>query len=52
MTKVNLTLKSIQGVLVIDSEGKRLLGKYYGNLQNNKKFERGLWEKTRKVSWL
>jgi hypothetical protein len=47
--KVNLSLKCVEGVLIIDSEGKRLLGKYYGKEAHSKSFERGLWEKTRKV---
>jgi hypothetical protein len=54
----NLSLYSVNAVLILDSEGQRILTKYYTRNPNSyvakayptvkeqKKFERGLFEKT------
>lgn len=56
----NLTLYSIQAFVVIDAEGNRVLAKYYkpkggqadlkefATLKEQKAFEKGLWQKTKK----
>ncbi|KAG1437185.1 hypothetical protein G6F56_013228 [Rhizopus delemar] len=50
---VNLTLRSIQAVILLDGEGNRVLAKYYGtektNLKQQKQFEKGLFEKTKRA---
>lgn len=58
---MSLSLYSIQAFLILDSEGSRVLAKYYnpkGNpqgeikefqsLKDQKAFEKGLWQKTKK----
>ncbi|KIJ51230.1 hypothetical protein M422DRAFT_223698 [Sphaerobolus stellatus SS14] len=57
----NLTLYSISAFLILDSDGSRVLAKYYkpknqphlehkafGSLKDQRAFEKGLWEKTKK----
>ncbi|EIE81560.1 hypothetical protein RO3G_06265 [Rhizopus delemar RA 99-880] len=50
---VNLSLRSIQAVILLDGEGNRVLAKYYGsektNLKQQKQFEKGLFEKTKRA---
>ncbi|KAI8978910.1 Longin-like domain-containing protein [Pilobolus umbonatus] len=50
---VNLSLYSIKAVILLDSEGNRVLAKYYGNestvLKQQKQFEKGLFEKTKRA---
>lgn len=59
---MNLSLYTIQGFLILDTEGTRVLAKYYnpkGNpageckefqtLKDQKVFEKGLWQKTKKA---
>ncbi|KAJ2928653.1 hypothetical protein H1R20_g8426, partial [Candolleomyces eurysporus] len=59
---MNLSLYTIQAFLILDSEGNRVLAKYYnpkGNpqgevkefltLKDQKAFEKGLWQKTKKA---
>lgn len=62
---MNLSLYSVAGFLVLDTDGHRVLAKYYrpkhnpllvplpdtkqlSNIKEQKAFEKGLWEKTRK----
>lgn len=50
---VNLSLYSIKAVLLLDAEGNRVLAKYYGsdytNLKEQKAFEKGLYDKTKRA---
>lgn len=50
---VNLSLRSIQAVILLDGEGNRVLAKYYGqdktNVKQQKQFEKGLFEKTKRA---
>ncbi|EAU91197.1 coatomer zeta subunit [Coprinopsis cinerea okayama7 len=59
---MNLSLHSIQAFLIIDAEGNRVLAKYYHpksnpwgeikefqSLKDQKAFEKGLWQKTKKA---
>jgi len=59
---MNLSLYSIQAFVIIDSEGNRVLAKYYhprshpdgeskefNTLKDQKAFEKGLWQKTKKA---
>lgn len=50
---VNLSLYSIKAVLLLDAEGNRVLAKYYGsdysNLKEQKQFEKGLFDKTKRA---
>lgn len=59
---MNLSLYSIQAFFIIDSEGNRVLAKYYhprshpdgeskefNTLKDQKAFEKGLWQKTKKA---
>ncbi|KAI9255971.1 Longin-like domain-containing protein [Sporodiniella umbellata] len=50
---VNLSLRSIQAVILLDGEGNRVLAKYYDaektNLKQQKQFEKGLFEKTKRA---
>jgi hypothetical protein len=50
MTYINLSLQSIEAVLLIDSEGKKLLSKYYKEIAEPAKFEKQLYDKTKKQS--
>lgn len=43
---INLNLESVEAVLIFDSEGNRLLSKYYKPQES--KFEKLLYEKTKK----
>jgi len=47
------SLYTVKAVLVLDTEGKRVLGKYYGNdfptTKDQFVFERNLFEKTKRV---
>jgi ribosomal protein S14 len=62
---MNLSLYSVAGFLVMDTDGNRVMAKYYrpkhnplltplpdtkqlSNLKEQKAFEKGLWEKTKK----
>ncbi|KAF9047523.1 coatomer protein [Panaeolus papilionaceus] len=58
---MNLTLYSIQSFIILDTEGNRVLAKYYkpkgtpqgeskefATLKEQKAFEKGLWQKTKK----
>lgn len=54
---MNLSLYSVNAFVVLDSEGHRVLAKYYrpkGNAQDSltpkdqRTFEKGLWQKTKK----
>jgi hypothetical protein len=58
---MNLSLYSVQAFVVLDSEGSRVLAKYYRSkshpqgeskellsLKEQKVFEKGLWQKTKK----
>ncbi|KAI8837335.1 Longin-like domain-containing protein [Chytridium lagenaria] len=51
---VNLGLNSIRAAVLLDSEGKRLIAKYYSpdypTTKDQKVFEKALFEKTRKGS--
>lgn len=53
---VNLSLRSIQAVILLDGEGNRVLAKYYGqdktNVKQQKQFEKGLFEKTKRAQGL
>lgn len=57
----NLTLYSVSGFIILDSDGNRVLAKYYKpkyqpqlenkaltTLKDQRAFEKGLWEKTKK----
>lgn len=48
---VNLSLKSINAVILLDASGNRVLANYYGpdytSVKEQKAFEKGLFEKTR-----
>ncbi|KAI8086551.1 Longin-like domain-containing protein [Halteromyces radiatus] len=48
---VNLSLHSINAVILLDASGNRVLAKYYGSehttLKEQKAFEKGLFDKTR-----
>ncbi|KAI7872418.1 Longin-like domain-containing protein [Spinellus fusiger] len=50
---VNLSLDSIKAVILLDAEGNRVLAKYYGsegfNLKDQKTFEKGLFDKTKRA---
>ncbi|KAI9315005.1 clathrin adaptor complex small chain-domain-containing protein [Dichotomocladium elegans] len=50
---VNLSLYSVKAVLLLDAEGNRVLTKYYGseysNLKEQKAFEKGLFDKTKRA---
>jgi coatomer subunit zeta len=59
---MNLSLYSVQAFVVLDTEGNRVLSKYYRSkshpqgeskewltLKEQKVFEKGLWQKTKKV---
>jgi len=59
---MNLSLYSIQAFVTLDSEGNRVLAKYYHpkgradgeskeftTLKDQKTFEKGLWQKTKKA---
>jgi hypothetical protein len=59
---MNLSLYSIQAFVVLDTEGNRVLAKYYrskshpqgelkelSTLKDQKAFEKGLWQKTKKA---
>jgi hypothetical protein len=59
---MNLSLYSIQAFIILDTEGNRVLAKYYrpkshpnggskefGTLKEQKAFEKGLWQKTKKA---
>ncbi|KAI8366102.1 clathrin adaptor complex small chain-domain-containing protein [Radiomyces spectabilis] len=50
---VNLSLYSIKAVILLDSEGNRVLAKYYGSehasLKEQKAFEKGLFDKTKRA---
>lgn len=61
-TTMNLSLYSIQGFIILDTEGNRVLAKYYRpkshpngeskellTLKEQKAFEKGLWQKTKKA---
>ncbi|KAJ8469988.1 hypothetical protein ONZ45_g9510 [Pleurotus djamor] len=61
MSGMNLSLYSISGFIVLDTEGHRVLAKYYrpkghpngepkglATLKEQKAFEKGLWQKTKK----
>lgn len=61
ITKSNLTLYSVSGFIILDSDGNRVLAKYYKpkyqpqlenkaltTLKDQRAFEKGLWEKTKK----
>lgn len=47
----NLSLYTVKSVIVLDSEGNRILAKYYGSdyptSKEQKVFERGLFTKTK-----
>ena len=52
-SKMNLSLYSVNAFVILDSEGHRVLAKYYRpkDLQSQKDqraFEKGLWQKTKK----
>lgn len=56
-TTMNLSLYSVNAFIILDSEGHRVLAKYYrpkGNPQDSltpkdqRTFEKGLWQKTKK----
>ena len=59
---MNLSLYSVQAFVVLDTEGTRVLAKYYRpkshpqgeskellTLKDQKAFEKGLWQKTKKA---
>jgi len=59
---MNLSLYTIQAFLILDSEGNRVLAKYYNpkanpqgevkefqTVKDQKAFEKGLWQKTKKA---
>lgn len=59
---MNLSLYSIQAFIILDAEGNRVLAKYYHpkshpdgeskeflTLKEQKAFEKGLWQKTKKA---
>jgi len=59
---MNLSLYSVQAFVVLDTEGNRVLAKYYRSksqsqgeskdflsLKEQKAFEKGLWQKTKKA---
>ena len=47
---MNLTLYSVDAFLILDSEGHRVLAKYYRakDPKDQRTFEKGLWQKTKK----
>lgn len=49
---MNLSLYTVDAVLVLDSEGHRVLAKYYRPKfepsKDQRAFEKGLWHKTKK----
>ncbi|RUS23921.1 coatomer subunit zeta-1, partial [Jimgerdemannia flammicorona] len=51
---VNLSLYTVKSVVVLDSEGNRILAKYYGSdystPKEQKVFERGLFDKTKRAT--
>lgn len=59
---MNLSLYSVQAFIILDTEGNRVLAKYYRSkshpqgeskdlltLKDQKAFEKGLWQKTKKA---
>jgi hypothetical protein len=50
---VNLTLYTVKAVVMLDSEGGRVLAKYFGSdytsAKDQKAFEKGLYEKTKRA---
>jgi hypothetical protein len=52
----NLSLYSVKAVLILDTDGQRLLAKYYphakefATLKEQKAFEKSLFEKTRRTN--
>ncbi|CAM0139977.1 Golgi-to-ER vesicle coat component [Umbelopsis sp. WA50703] len=50
---VNLSLYAIKAVVLLDAEGNRVLSKYYGkdyaNTKDQKAFEKGLFDKTKRA---
>lgn len=50
---VNLTLYTIKAVVMLDSEGGRVLAKYFGqdysSPKDQKAFEKGLYDKTKRA---
>lgn len=59
---MNLSLNSVQAFVALDTEGNRVLAKYYRSnsqsqgetkdfltLKDQKAFEKGLWQKTKKA---
>lgn len=42
----NYSLYSVEGVVIMDSEGNKLLSKYYQDKENDKLFEKELFNKT------
>lgn len=50
---VNLTLNTIKAVVMLDSEGGRVLAKYFGqdysSAKDQKAFEKGLYDKTKRA---
>lgn len=60
--EMNLSLYSVQAFIILDTEGNRVLAKYYRpkshpqgeskewpTLKDQKAFEKGLWQKTKKA---
>lgn len=51
---MNLTLYTIHCILILDSSGNRIFAKYcktpYSTLKEQRNFEKGLWEKTKKTN--
>lgn len=50
---MNLSLYSVNAFLILDSEGHRVLAKYYRtkdlhSQKDQRAFEKGLWQKTKK----
>lgn len=48
---MNLSLYSVNAFIILDSEGHRVLAKYYRSKETQKEqrtFEKGLWQKTKK----
>ncbi|KAI8808947.1 Longin-like domain-containing protein [Cladochytrium replicatum] len=53
-SQMNLTLSVVKAVIVLDSEGKRILSKYYTSdypsLKEQKPFEKSLFDKTKRMN--
>lgn len=53
ITMVNLSLYAIKAVVLLDAEGNRVLSKYYGkeyvSTKDQKAFEKGLFDKTKRA---